>query len=77
MKSTLEFAGGRSALLDETALAKLLNIKLSTLRSWRVKGNCGPPFVRIGRCVRYDPKDVAAFINQQKFNHTTEAANAQ
>lgn len=58
-------------LLNEHEAAEILQIKVSTLRSWRVKGS-PLPFRRIGRAIRYAPQDIAAFIDAGKATSTTE-----
>lgn len=60
-------------LKTEHEVATLLNIKVTTLRSWRTKGLKDLPFVRVGRCIRYDPGDVDDYIERNKFISTTEA----
>lgn len=48
-------------LINEHEAARRLGLKVSTLRRWRWQG-IGPTFCRIGAAVRYDPRDLAAFI---------------
>ena len=64
-----------SRLLNEHETADFLQLKVSTLRSWRVKGS-SLPFRRIGRAIRYTPEDVAAFVEAGKAFSTTRAGNA-
>ena len=53
------------ALLTEDQVAQVLNVSNRTLQTWRLRGG-GPKFVRISsRCIRYQPCDVAAYINQR------------
>jgi excisionase family DNA binding protein len=47
--------------LDEAA--KLLNVKESTLRAWRLRRK-NLPFVGIGRCVRVPARAVEEFIKR-------------
>lgn len=49
-------------LINEHGAAKILTVKPKTLQAWRVNGG-GPPFVKIGRCVRYRLKDLEEFMN--------------
>jgi predicted DNA-binding transcriptional regulator AlpA len=51
-------------LLNEIEAAALLNLKVPTLRRWRWSGH-GPRFAKIGRAVRYDPRELRAFIQAQ------------
>ncbi len=39
-------------LLNEAQLAQLTNLSVRTLQAWRLRGE-GPPFIKIGRSVRY------------------------
>jgi excisionase family DNA binding protein len=56
--------------LDEKQLAKLLRVSIRTLQNRRVAGG-GIPFIQIGKAVRYDPKDVAAYLEQHKLTSTS------
>ncbi len=49
------------ALVNETEAARILNIKVATLRRWRWAGS-RLRFIKIGAAVRYDPADLAEFI---------------
>jgi excisionase family DNA binding protein len=49
------------ALLPEDAAANLLNISTRTLQSWRIR-RAGPPFVQVGRAVRYRRRDLIDWI---------------
>ena len=59
-------------LLTEIDAADRLSVSFRTLQQWRVSGG-GPRFVKIGRCVRYTPADLTAFINAGARAHTSEA----
>jgi predicted DNA-binding transcriptional regulator AlpA len=48
-------------LLDDHGVAAILGCARGSLQKRRLTGD-GPPFVRIGRLVRYRPDDVAAWI---------------
>jgi len=54
----------RRKLLNEREVAELLNIKVSTLRKWRLLKR-GVAFVRVGRAIRYAAADVEQFIASQ------------
>jgi predicted DNA-binding transcriptional regulator AlpA len=47
--------------LDEHEAARVLGLKVATLRAWRLKKK-GPRFLRMGRAVRYRPADLADYI---------------
>lgn len=48
-------------LLRAADVAKLLGIPVATLANWRASGK-GPPYLRVGRHVRYRDADVEAWI---------------
>jgi hypothetical protein len=48
----LPIPGSHEALLTEAETARLLCQSPRTLQAWRIQG-AGPPYVKIGRCVRY------------------------
>lgn len=58
-------------LLSTDQTAAILGIKLNTLDAWRCHGR-GPKFVKWGRAIRYDRKDVLDWIESQKVTSTSE-----
>ena len=52
-------------LLTPQEVALALGIQPKTLTRWRMK-KIGIPFIRAGRTIRYDPKDVAKWIDTHK-----------
>jgi excisionase family DNA binding protein len=48
-------------LLMEVQAAKLLSVSPRTLQNWRIAGE-GPPFIRIGRAIRYRREDILRWI---------------
>ena len=44
-------------LMTERELALKLNVKHTTLQQWRHNGK-GPPYIKMGRTVRYDAYEV-------------------
>jgi predicted DNA-binding transcriptional regulator AlpA len=50
------------ALLREQDAADLLSLSVRTLQSWRIR-MAGPPFVQVGRAVRYRRRDLIAWID--------------
>jgi len=65
-----------SVLINEEGAAKLLTIKPKTLQAWRVNGG-GPPFIKIGRSVRYRMKDLEEFMNGGIRRSTSEYTRHQ
>lgn len=65
-------------LLREAEAASALGLAVSTLRRWRWAGR-GPVFVKLGRAVRYDPVELAAFIgaNQRLSTRSPETPGSQ
>lgn len=59
-------------LRDENFVAKRLNCRVKTLQAWRTRGG-GPPFVRVGRLVRYRDEDIRQWIEARIANSTSEA----
>jgi hypothetical protein len=57
----------RPRMYTEEEVAVIIQVSLSQLRKWRMKGNTrrvdGPPFKKIGRMVRYPANALDAYIN--------------
>jgi excisionase family DNA binding protein len=51
-------------LLTRSQVAEILQVTLETVRRWTDDGQL--PVIRFGRLVRYDPRDVEAFIRARK-----------
>lgn len=52
-------------LLRDKELSQILSLSLSFLRRDRIQKTPKIPFIRVGRCVRYDLEQVRAWINSQ------------
>lgn len=48
-------------LLKEEAVADLLDVSVRTLQAWRLR-RVGPPFVQVGRAIRYRRRDLIDWI---------------
>jgi len=46
--------------------ADYLQVPTSTLYRWSYAGRGGPPPIRVGRRLRYDPADVARYLARRK-----------
>ena len=58
--------GGRPfELWDEDRLSEEIGVPVATLRSWRSRGG-GPPFLKIGRRVRYRNTTVWKWLGDQE-----------
>jgi hypothetical protein len=62
-------------LLDTSAAAPLMGVTVGTAENWRVAG-LGPKFIKSGRRVLYDPDDIAAWREANRFQSTSEAEAA-
>ncbi len=58
-------------LMTETEAARLLGLKVATLRRWRWAGK-GPRFLKLGGAVRYDQGDLTAFIEAGRRTSTSD-----
>lgn len=61
-----------SRLVMERDAAELLGVSVRTLQKWRLQGN-GPRFVKLGHAVRYDVKDLEAYIERARRNSTSDS----
>jgi predicted DNA-binding transcriptional regulator AlpA len=62
------------AILTEVEIADFLKLSTRTLQSWRVK-NDGPPFIRVGRAIRYRLRDVVRWIEERTVSPAIQATN--
>ena len=60
-------------LHDEKREAARLGFSVRTLQQWRVKGE-GPPFIKLGASVRYDPAAVDAWLDEHTRTNTGPSA---
>ncbi|MCH7230016.1 helix-turn-helix domain-containing protein [Glycomyces sp. L485] len=71
---TLQDPAGATVLLESLwtidQVAAYLKIPVHTLRTWRKRGT-GPTAARIGKHLRYDPRQVRRWVEQR----TAEAAD--
>jgi predicted DNA-binding transcriptional regulator AlpA len=58
-------------LLNERETANLLGLKVETLRRWRWAGK-PPRFLKIGSAVRYEPAELAVFIEEARRTSTSD-----
>ena len=52
-------------LLNESEVAQILHVEVSTIRRWRWSGD-GPPFVKLKGAVRYEPVSVEKYIEVRR-----------
>ena len=58
-------------LLTEVAAADILCVSIRTLQAWRVRGD-GPPFVKVGRAVRYRRNDLETWVEGRTARSTSQ-----
>jgi predicted DNA-binding transcriptional regulator AlpA len=66
---------GEEILLRTGQTAKRLGVSERYLEILRVRGD-GPPFVSLGRCVRYRPSDVDLWVGTRLRRSTSDQPNA-
>ena len=59
-------------LITEQQVSMRWNFKLNTLRYWRAVGE-GPPYVKIGRCVRYNVAALEKYLRRNTCESTARA----
>ncbi len=65
MRSSLPSPLPTAELLEPRTVADLLGITTRTLQNWR-GDQVELPFLRMGRAVRYDASDVAAYLERAR-----------
>lgn len=58
-------------MMRETEVADVLGVSRRTLQGWRWRGG-GPPYLRIGSAVRYEPAAVRAWLDAQRRTSTSD-----
>lgn len=53
----------------ESTAAEFLDVSQKTLQRWRSQG-VGPPFLRLGRSVKYDLSDLSEFLRKSRMSVT-------
>lgn len=59
-------------LVTERDASECLGVSVRTLQKWRLQGD-SPRFVKLGRAVRYDGKDLEEYIESAPRRSTSEA----
>lgn len=60
--------------LNNVEAAEYLGLKAATLNKWRVHGE-GPPFIKVGRLIRYRKADLDAYLAGRLVRSTAEAGS--
>lgn len=65
-----------SILHTEQQEAERLNLSTRTLQAWRTRGD-GPPFIKAGRAVRYDPRKTDEWLATRARRNTADTGAAK
>jgi excisionase family DNA binding protein len=57
---------------SETQAATFLGVSVRTLQAWRIRGG-GPPFLKLGRAVRYQRRALVAYMEARTVSPSREA----
>jgi hypothetical protein len=58
-----------SEILTDVQAAKFLSVSVQTVRKWRFYRK-GPAYVRMGRSIRYQKKDLLAYLGDNRIDPT-------
>ena len=61
--------------LNEEQAARVLNASKRTLQGWRQRGD-GPPYVKVGHLVRYQPSSLEAYFVARTRHSTSDTSEA-
>jgi predicted DNA-binding transcriptional regulator AlpA len=73
MKNIVQQCPEMDFLLGQERVAQRLGVATKTMEAWRHRGG-GPPFVRIGRLIKYRSQDVEKWIASNVCHSTSEAS---
>lgn len=59
-------------ILNEVEVSKLIGLALPTLRNWRHLRR-GPPYIKMGKSVRYYQDDVLAYAAKKRIDPEADA----
>jgi hypothetical protein len=63
--------------VDEHEAARILGMKVTTLRNWRVQSaGRGPSFSRMGRCVRYNVDNLISYARSCEVYQAKDSVTA-
>ena len=57
--------------LDTIGAAEMIGISHKTMEKWRWQGG-GPPYIKMGGGVRYDPSDLEEWVRTRRRRHTSD-----
>jgi DNA-binding transcriptional MerR regulator len=64
-------ATAEDKLLKPSGVAELLGVPVNTLTMWRYRG-VGPPWLKLGRHVRYRDRDLQRWFDEQTHGVSTD-----
>jgi predicted DNA-binding transcriptional regulator AlpA len=67
----MQYSPDPDTALNENQAADFLGASVRTLQAWRVRGG-GPRYVKIGRSVRYQRRELMAFQKAHTVGSTSE-----
>ncbi len=63
-----------SSLVNERTATEFLGLAAGTLAVWRARRSPNaPPYIRVGRAIRYDPAALQAYINARTISSSGTA----
>ena len=71
----------RPELIDEGPAADYIDMSMSFLRAGRLHGITGnrtpsPPFLKLGRCIKYDTRDLDQWLAARRIDPAVRKSNA-
>jgi excisionase family DNA binding protein len=64
-----------NGLLDSKQVIGILGVHICTLQIWTRRGEI--PFLRVGRSVRFDPAQLATWLEKRQIGHLAEPFTRQ
>jgi hypothetical protein len=59
-------------MLTEQEAAKFIRVTVHALRAWRWRKEPGPPYLKLGSCVRYRQQDLEKYLESRLVNCATQ-----
>lgn len=64
--ATATLAAQTRRLLTREQAAEVLGVQVQTLATWASQGKYDLPFVKVGKCVRYERDDLERWLQSRK-----------
>lgn len=75
MQNPLNVSSNAGELLTPEQAAEVLGFSAGTLGNMRTRGD-GPPYFKLGKFVRYDSNDLAAWMRSRRYTSTSQESAA-